>query len=173
MCCLKDLTELQKERQCLEKQHQQEVNKLNQELQQARALHNALQAQTDKVNAQNLKKCACSSQDLKPLHQICISSRNQIFSILSVFIFAHISALFFQQFPVYLSCFVCVYPLSLETCIICTEGQTKPISLFLPRLRLDIVFSRSLLLSVFLFSSLSTLFHPPLLFLLVSPQWKS
>lgn len=42
--------ELQKERQCLEKQHQQETNKLNQELQQARTLHNALQAQTDKVN---------------------------------------------------------------------------------------------------------------------------
>lgn len=52
VCCFKDLTELQKERQCLEKQHQQEVNKLNQELQQARTLHNALQAQTDKVNAQ-------------------------------------------------------------------------------------------------------------------------
>ncbi|TKS72254.1 Centromere protein F [Collichthys lucidus] len=44
----RDLTELQKERQCLEKQHQQEVNKLNQELQQARTLHNALQAQADK-----------------------------------------------------------------------------------------------------------------------------
>ncbi|XP_022615861.1 centromere protein F-like [Seriola dumerili] len=44
----RDLTELQKERHCLEKQHQQEVNKLNQELQQARALHNALQAQADK-----------------------------------------------------------------------------------------------------------------------------
>lgn len=42
--------ELQKERQCLEKQHQQEMNKLNQELQQARTLHNALQAQVDKVN---------------------------------------------------------------------------------------------------------------------------
>lgn len=42
--------ELQKERQCLEKQHQQEVNKLNIELQQARTLHNALQAQADKVN---------------------------------------------------------------------------------------------------------------------------
>lgn len=56
-----DLTELQKERQCLEKQHQQEVNKLNQELQQARTLHNALQAQADKVNTQghrmrNMKK---------------------------------------------------------------------------------------------------------------------
>lgn len=49
-CCHQDLTELQKERQCLEKQHQQEVNKLNQELQQARTLHNALQAQADKVN---------------------------------------------------------------------------------------------------------------------------
>lgn len=51
--CLKDLTELQKERQRLEKEHQQEVNKLNQELQQARTLHNALQAHTDKVNAQD------------------------------------------------------------------------------------------------------------------------
>uniref|UniRef100_UPI003AAF454C uncharacterized protein isoform X1 n=2 Tax=Centroberyx TaxID=88664 RepID=UPI003AAF454C len=48
----RDLLELQKERQCLEKQHQQEVNKLNQELQQARTLHNALQAQTDKVSLQ-------------------------------------------------------------------------------------------------------------------------
>ncbi|XP_073342824.1 uncharacterized protein [Pagrus major] len=48
----RDLTELQKERQCLEKQHQQEVNKLNQELQQARTLHNALQAQADKLSLQ-------------------------------------------------------------------------------------------------------------------------
>lgn len=47
--CLQDLTDLQKERQCLEKQHQQESNKLNQELQQARTLHNTLQAQIDKV----------------------------------------------------------------------------------------------------------------------------
>lgn len=37
----------------MEKEHQQEVNKLNQELQQARTLHNALQAHTDKVNAQD------------------------------------------------------------------------------------------------------------------------
>lgn len=50
VCYLQDITELQKERQLLEKQHQQEVNKLNQELQQARTLHNALQAQADKVN---------------------------------------------------------------------------------------------------------------------------
>ncbi|XP_029297152.1 centromere protein F [Cottoperca gobio] len=48
----RDLTELQKERQCLEKQQQQEVNKLNQELQQARTLHNALQAQADKLSLQ-------------------------------------------------------------------------------------------------------------------------
>ncbi|MEQ2271475.1 hypothetical protein XENORESO_004841, partial [Xenotaenia resolanae] len=48
----RDLAELQKERQCLEKQHQQEVNKLNQELQQARTLHNALQAQADKLSLQ-------------------------------------------------------------------------------------------------------------------------
>lgn len=47
--CVQDVTELQRERQCLEKQHQQEVNKLNVELQQARTLHNALQAQADKV----------------------------------------------------------------------------------------------------------------------------
>lgn len=53
---LQDLTELQKERQCLEKQHQQEVNKLNQELQQARTLHNALQAQADKVNTHTVTK---------------------------------------------------------------------------------------------------------------------
>lgn len=50
--CRKDLTDLQKERQCLEKQHQQEINKLNQELQQARTLHNALQAQIDKVTSE-------------------------------------------------------------------------------------------------------------------------
>ncbi|KAF6726588.1 Centromere protein F [Oryzias melastigma] len=48
----RDLTELQKERQCLEKQHQQEANKLNQELQQAMKLHNALQAQLDKLSLQ-------------------------------------------------------------------------------------------------------------------------
>ncbi|XP_062281959.1 centromere protein F isoform X2 [Scomber scombrus] len=48
----RDLLELQKERQCLERQHQQEVNKLNQELQQARTLHNALQAQADKLSLQ-------------------------------------------------------------------------------------------------------------------------
>lgn len=48
----RDLLELQKERQCLEKHHQQEMNKLNQELQQARTLHNALQAQADKLSLQ-------------------------------------------------------------------------------------------------------------------------
>ncbi|KAM9377924.1 uncharacterized protein KZ484_010203 isoform 2-T2 [Pholidichthys leucotaenia] len=48
----RDLMELQKEKQCMEKQHQQEVNKLNQELQQARTLHNALQAQADKLSLQ-------------------------------------------------------------------------------------------------------------------------
>lgn len=48
----RDLTELQKEKQCLEKQHQQEVNKRNVELQQARTLHNALQAQADKLSLQ-------------------------------------------------------------------------------------------------------------------------
>ncbi|XP_029021445.1 centromere protein F isoform X2 [Betta splendens] len=48
----RDLMEFQKERQCMEKQHQQEMNKLNQELQQARTLHNALQAQADKLSLQ-------------------------------------------------------------------------------------------------------------------------
>ncbi|XP_060904277.1 centromere protein F [Labrus mixtus] len=48
----RDLTELQKERLCSEKQHQQEVNKLSQELQQARTLHNTLQAQADKLSLQ-------------------------------------------------------------------------------------------------------------------------
>ncbi|XP_054647177.1 centromere protein F isoform X3 [Dunckerocampus dactyliophorus] len=48
----RDLLELQKEKQGMEKQHQQEVNKLNQELQQARTLHNALQAQVDKLSLQ-------------------------------------------------------------------------------------------------------------------------
>lgn len=46
----RDLQEFQKERQFMERQHQQEINKLNQELAQARALHNALQAQLDKVS---------------------------------------------------------------------------------------------------------------------------
>ncbi|XP_062332027.1 centromere protein F [Osmerus eperlanus] len=48
----RDVLELQKERQSLEKQHQQEVNKLNQEIQQARTLHNALQAQFEKLSLQ-------------------------------------------------------------------------------------------------------------------------
>ncbi|XP_067374244.1 centromere protein F isoform X2 [Channa argus] len=48
----RDLMEFQKDRQCLEKQHQQEVNKLSQELQQAQAVHNALQAQADKLSLQ-------------------------------------------------------------------------------------------------------------------------
>lgn len=48
----RDLMDLQKERQCLEKQHQQQINKLNQELQQARTLHNTLQAQIDKLSLQ-------------------------------------------------------------------------------------------------------------------------
>ncbi|KAI3351653.1 hypothetical protein L3Q82_020496, partial [Scortum barcoo] len=56
----RDLTELQKERQCLEKQHQQEVNKLNQELQQARTLHNALQAQADKEAVREAEGAAVS-----------------------------------------------------------------------------------------------------------------
>ncbi|TNM99189.1 hypothetical protein fugu_013753 [Takifugu bimaculatus] len=56
----RDLTELQKERQCLEKQHQQEVNKLNQELQQARTLHNALQAQADKAAVREAEGVAVS-----------------------------------------------------------------------------------------------------------------
>lgn len=50
VCWLQDLMEFQKERQSLEKQHQHEMNKLNQELQHARTLHNALQAQVDKVH---------------------------------------------------------------------------------------------------------------------------
>ncbi|XP_051774258.1 centromere protein F isoform X2 [Ctenopharyngodon idella] len=45
----RELLELQRERQTLERQHQQESNRLNQEIQQARALHNTLQAQHDKV----------------------------------------------------------------------------------------------------------------------------
>ncbi|CAL8268765.1 unnamed protein product [Boreogadus saida] len=47
-----DVSELQKERQRLEKQQQQEVTKLNQELQQARVLHNTLQAQAEKLSLQ-------------------------------------------------------------------------------------------------------------------------
>ncbi|XP_056327752.1 centromere protein F isoform X2 [Danio aesculapii] len=45
----RELVEQQRERQALEKQHQQENNRLNQEIQQARTLHNTLQAQYDKV----------------------------------------------------------------------------------------------------------------------------
>ncbi|XP_051945317.1 trichohyalin-like isoform X3 [Xyrauchen texanus] len=44
-----ELLELQRERQTLERQHQQESNRLNQEIQKARALHNTLQTQYDKV----------------------------------------------------------------------------------------------------------------------------
>lgn len=68
-CCLQDLTELHKERQCLEKRHQQEVNKLNQELQQARTLHNSLQAQADKVNIKVINKT-------KEKQSFCSSVRN-------------------------------------------------------------------------------------------------
>ncbi|XP_051514170.1 golgin subfamily A member 4-like isoform X2 [Myxocyprinus asiaticus] len=46
---LTELLELQRERQTLERQHQQESNRLNQEIQKARALHNTLQTQYDKV----------------------------------------------------------------------------------------------------------------------------
>lgn len=80
-CCLQDLTELQKERQCLEKQHQQEVNKLNQELQQARTLHNALQAQADKVNIKAIKKT-------KEKQSFC-SSRNCVVCLLPPVIFCY------------------------------------------------------------------------------------
>ncbi|XP_051505760.1 centromere protein F-like isoform X2 [Myxocyprinus asiaticus] len=45
----RELLELQRERHTLERQHQQESNRLNQEIQQARTLHNTLQAQYDKV----------------------------------------------------------------------------------------------------------------------------
>ncbi|XP_016381082.1 centromere protein F-like [Sinocyclocheilus rhinocerous] len=45
----RELLELQRERQAQERQHQQESNRLNQEIQQARTLHNTLQAQHDKV----------------------------------------------------------------------------------------------------------------------------
>ncbi|XP_059377938.1 centromere protein F-like [Carassius carassius] len=45
----RELLELQRERQALERQHQQESNRLSQEIQQARTLHNTLQAQHDKV----------------------------------------------------------------------------------------------------------------------------
>lgn len=46
---IQELLELQRERQCMEKQHQQETNRLNQEIQQARTQHNTLQSQYDKV----------------------------------------------------------------------------------------------------------------------------
>lgn len=90
-CCLQDLTELQKERQCLEKQHQQELNKLNQELQQARTLHNALQAQADKVNMKVIKKT-------KEKQSFC-SSRNCVVCLLPPVIFCYFLLSVLFPFP--------------------------------------------------------------------------
>lgn len=126
VCYFQDLTELQKERQCLEKQHQQEVNKLNQEIQQARTLHNALQAQADKVHtytrSQNptheqgkrALKCSYIFAKIKPLYQITINTGNwgtKWYSEHIVCILVHMSTMFFQLFPVSFSCFLCLYPL--------------------------------------------------------------
>lgn len=87
-CCLQDLTELHKERQCLEKQHQQEVNKLNQELQQARTLHNGLQAQADKVNIKVINKT-------KEKQSFCSSVRKYTYGLF-----------FFPQLCYFLLCLV-------------------------------------------------------------------
>ncbi|XP_076877844.1 uncharacterized protein LOC143526922 isoform X2 [Brachyhypopomus gauderio] len=48
----RELQEVQRERHTLQKQHQQDSNRLNQEIQQARTLHNTLQAQCDKLALQ-------------------------------------------------------------------------------------------------------------------------
>lgn len=52
---------------------------------------------------------------IKHLNQICISTTNcghKWYSLHTVSILVNISALFFQQFPVSLSCFLCLYPFS-------------------------------------------------------------
>lgn len=85
-CFLQDLTELHKERQCLEKQHQQEVNKLNQELQQARTLYNGLQAQADKVNIKSWirqKNKACKAV-LETIHLVWLFFPQLCYFLLSV-----------------------------------------------------------------------------------------
>lgn len=92
-CCLQDLTELHKERQCLEKQHQQEVNKLNQELQQARTLYNSLQAQADKVNITVINKT-------KEKQSFFSSIRNYTYSLG-----------FFSQLCYFLLCVSFLFPL--------------------------------------------------------------
>nr|XP_057916009.1 centromere protein F [Doryrhamphus excisus] len=68
----RDLLELQKEKQGMEKQHQQEANKLNQELQQARTLHNGLQAQVDKLS---LQKQALDKESASLKEQVKFSER--------------------------------------------------------------------------------------------------
>ncbi|KAK1804140.1 hypothetical protein P4O66_020179 [Electrophorus voltai] len=60
----RELQELQRERQSLEKQHHQENNRLTQEIQQARTLHNTLQAQHDKLALQK----QTVERDLEDVH---------------------------------------------------------------------------------------------------------
>lgn len=101
---LQDLTELHKERQCLETQHQQEVNKLNQELQQARTLHIGLQAQADKVNIKVInkkKKSKASAAVLEIIHTVWVFS--------PVMLFPSLCLVSFSSVVLYPQIFCCLY----------------------------------------------------------------
>lgn len=136
--CVQDLTELQKERQCLEKQHQQEANKLNQELQQAMKLHNALQAQLDKVNTHT----HASNQTSEQSHgattyrfEFCVNSMvtadavstpvSMIFPVLSAFsCFLYFIPLFFSlSSHCCCFCYLCQRPIN--------ESVSSPVPLSL------------------------------------------
>lgn len=193
VCCLQDLTELQKERQGLERQHQQEVNKLNQELQQARTLHNALQAQADKVNTHirykiihvnkankpsNMYFYPNTFTKIKPLKQICTNAgnlRSKWYSVHIVYILVHMSALFFQLFPVSLSYFpLSSLPLSFSWDLYYLYWRSINLSHFFSHAcLLPLLFSLTLcftlLLSVLLFSFLVLFFSPALLSASSSP----
>lgn len=177
-----DLTELQKERQCLEKQNQQEVNKLNQELQQARTLHNALQAQSDKVSLHALINKTNRFQKSKVTNLHC----KLMIHVTFMFWFITVTVLLFQPFPVSLSCFSYLYPifsrpLSSYWDYFCYLYQ-RSINLshvfshtcFLPWL-FPLTLCFTLLLFVFLFSFfppclLSSSLRPPIFS--VSHQWQ-
>lgn len=150
---LQDLTELHKERQCLETQHQQEVNKLNQELQQARTLHIGLQAQADKVNIKVInkkKKSKASAAVLEIIHTVWVFS--------PVMLFPSLCLVSFSSVVLYPQIFCCLYQGSKIFHHFKLWPHLLPVSL-----------SCSLCFPP-LFPSL----HPPLCcFLLsVSPQWK-
>lgn len=199
MCCLQDLTELQKERQCLERQHQQEVNKLNQELQQARTLHNALQAQADKVNTLirrqghkiihvnkankfcNMHVHTYTFAMIKPASTLETEDQNDILYILFVF-WLKCLLCFFSYFlfffPATLSLSILPSPPLFFLGLYLYQKVNKLISLLLPCLLFALVFSRirfhclALCVLCFPFPSPPALLSacPPLLS--VSPQWK-